>query len=194
MRLAWAELQADVELDAALVQQFEAASDAVREAIAERQQERAAEEERARTIAREQADRNAICEEIEGLTGAAGADRIAELKVQWDNLPPMPSEYAAPLTRRFQDACRTFEDKSVAVCSRRLRQQGWKRWPPSWSSSASDLPPDDVVARWRGLRRDADVLRDHAQANPHAAERLERAIALLEEKEHQQAAIRAKQG
>ena len=57
-RLAWAELQADVELDAALVQQFEAATDAVREAIAERQQERAAEEERARTIAREQADRD----------------------------------------------------------------------------------------------------------------------------------------
>ena len=195
IRLAWAELRADVDLDAALVQQFEAASDAVREAIAVRQQERAAEEERARTIAREQADRNAICEEIEGLTGAAGADRIAELKVQWDNLPPMPSEYAAPLTRRFQDACRTFEDKE----RRRLLAEAATARLETLATeleqlSASDLPPDDVVARWRGLRRDADVLRDHAQANPHAAERLERAIALLEEKEHQQAAIRAKQG
>ena len=194
-RLAWAELQADVELDAPLVQQFEAASDAVREAIAERQQERAAEEERARTIAREQADRNAICEEIEGLTGAAGADRIAELKVQWDNLPPMPSEYAAPLTRRFQDACRTFEDRE----RRRLLAEAATARLETLATeleqlSASELPPDDVIARWRGLRRDADVLRDHAQANPHAAERLERAIALLEEKEHQQAAIRAKQG
>ena len=80
IRLAWAELQADVELDAALVQQFEAASDAVREAIAERQQERAAEEERARTIAREQADRTAICEEIEAPHGSGRSrpDRRAQ--------------------------------------------------------------------------------------------------------------------
>ena len=123
MRLAWAELQADVELDAALVQRVRGCLRRCPRGDRERQQERAAEEERARTIAREQADRNAICEEIEGLTGAAGADRIAELKVQWDNLPPMPSEYAAPLTRRFQDACRTFEDRSVAVCSRRPRRK-----------------------------------------------------------------------
>ena len=48
---------------------------------------------------------------------------------------------------------------------------------------ASDHPTDEVVARWRGLRRDADVLREHAAANPEAAERLERAIVVLEEKE-----------
>jgi hypothetical protein len=195
IRLAWAELQADVELDAPLMQQFEAASDAVREAIAERQQERAAEEERARTIAREQADRSAICEEIESLTGAGGADRIAELKVQWDNLPPMPSEYAAPLTRRFQDACRTFEDKE----RRRLLAEAATARLETLATeleqlAASELPTDDVIARWRGLRRDADVLREHSRANPNAAERLERAIGVLEEKEHQQAAIRAKQG
>ena len=110
-RLAWAELQADVEIDAALAQQFDAASEAVREAIAERQQERAAEEERARALAQEQADRVAICEEILTLSGPAAADRIAELKVRWDSLPPMPSEYAASLNRRFQDACRPFEDR-----------------------------------------------------------------------------------
>ena len=52
-RLAWAELQADVEIDALLAQHFEAASDAAREAIAERQQERAVEDERARAVARE---------------------------------------------------------------------------------------------------------------------------------------------
>ena len=42
---------------------------------------------------------------------ADALDRIAELKVRWDALPPMPSEYAASLTRRFQDASRTFEDR-----------------------------------------------------------------------------------
>ena len=30
---------------------------------------------------------------------------------------------------------------------------------------ASDQPVEEVVARWRGLRRDADVLREHAPAN-----------------------------
>src|SRR5712691_11213694 len=81
VRLAWAEFQADVVIDSAIEQQFEAASDAVREAIAERQQERATEQERAEAVAREQADRVAICQEIEGLSGDQAVDRIAELKV-----------------------------------------------------------------------------------------------------------------
>jgi uncharacterized protein DUF349 len=194
VRLAWAELQADVELDPKLAQQFEAASDAVREAITERQQERAAEEERARTIAREQADRVAICEQIEGLSGHDAADRIAELKVRWDSLPPMPSEYAAPMTRRFQDACRTFEDLERR---RMLAEAAAARLETLATEleqlAASDQPADEILARWRGLRRDADVLREHGAANPQAAERLDRAIAAIEEREHRQTEARARQ-
>ena len=108
VRLEWAEFGADVDIEAGLVQQFESASEAAREAIGERQQERIAEEERARAIAQEQAERLAIVQEIEELGGEGAPDRIAELKVQWDALPPMPSEYAASLTRRFQDASRAF--------------------------------------------------------------------------------------
>src|SRR6185436_8158755 len=69
VRLAWAELQADVEVDAALVRRFDAASEAVREAVDVRRQERAAEDARAAAIAREQADRVAIVAEIEQLSG-----------------------------------------------------------------------------------------------------------------------------
>ena len=58
---------------------------------------------------------------------------------------------------------------------------------------ASEQPLEEVVARWRGLRRDADVLREHASANLVAAERLERAVATLEEKEQQYQQVRAKQ-
>ena len=59
---------------------------------------------------------------------------------------------------------------------------------------ASDQPTEEVVARWRGLRRDADVLREHAPANAAAAERLEHAVAALEEKElHQQARAKVEQ-
>lgn len=193
-RLAWAELQADVDIDPALAQQFEVASDAAREAIAERQQERIADQQRAEALAREQVDRLAIVHEIETRSGADAQDRIAELKVRWDSLPPMPSEYAASLNRRFQDALRTFDDRErrrilAAAAAGRLETLATELE----QLVASDQPLEEIVARWRGLRRDADVLREHASANPSAAERLERAIATLEEKEQQYHHVRAKQ-
>ena len=194
VRLAWAELQADVEVDPALVQQFESASDAVREAIAQRDDERTAEVERARTVAREQADRVAICDAILTLSGSDAADRIAELKVRWDSLPPMPSEYAASLTRRFQDACRQFGERE----RRRLLADAAVGRLETLATELeqlmqSGLAPEEIVARWRGLRRDADVLREFGGANPAAAERVERAVAMLEEQEQQQSLARGKQ-
>ena len=194
VRLAWAELQADVEVDPALLQQFEAASDAVREAIAQRDDERTAEVERARTVAREQADRIAICDQIVTLSGSDAADRIAELKVRWDSLPPMPSEYAASLTRRFQDACRQFGDRE----RRRMLEDAAVGRLETLATELeqlmqSGLAPEEIVARWRGLRRDADVLREFGGTNPAAAERVERAVAILEEQEQQQSLARAKQ-
>src|SRR5687767_1968710 len=188
LRLAWAELSADLEvMDEALAHQFEAASEAVREAIAERQQEREAETERARAIAREQSDRIAIVQEIEQLSGADAQDRIAELKVQWDALPPMPSEFAASLNRRFQDVCRAYEDRErrrmlAAAAAGRLETLATELE----QLVASDQPLEEIVARWRGLRRDADVLREHAAANPAA-------VATLEEKEQQHQQVRTKQ-
>jgi hypothetical protein len=193
-RLAWAELQADVELDAALVHRFDAASDAVRESMAERERELEAERERMRAVEREQADRVAIVAEIEALTGEDAQDRIAELKVRWDALPPMPSEYAASLTRRFQDACRAFDDRErrrtlAAAAAGRLQTLATELE----QLVACDQPIEEVVARWRGLRRDADVLREHADANPDAASRLEQAIAVLEAKENEHQQLRARQ-
>ena len=192
-RLAWAEFQADVVVDAAAAQQFESASDAVREAIAERQQERAAERERAQAVAREQADRVSICQEIVGLDGEQAMDRIAELKVRWDGLPPMPSEYAASLTRRFQDACRAFEDRA----RRRALAQAAAGRLETLATELEQLigstqPLEEVVARWRGLRRDADVLREHVSANPEAGARLEQAVATLEQKEQEHQQLRTK--
>ena len=194
VRLEWAELGADADIETGLGQQFESASEAAREAIAERQQERAADEERARAIAQEQADRLAIVREIEELTGEGAADRIAELRVQWDALPPMPSEYAASLNRRFQDASRAFEDRErrrllAAAAAGRLETLATELE----QLAASAQSAEEIVARWRGLRRDADVLREHAAANPSAAERLERAVAALEEKEHEHQHVREKQ-
>jgi hypothetical protein len=194
VRLAWAELGADTEIEVSLAERFEAASEAAREAMAERQLERQAEQIRAEAAAREQADRLRVVQEIEELEGAGAEDRIAELKVRWDALPPIPQEYAASLTRRFQDACRAFEDRE----RRRMLAQAAAGRLQTLSAEleqlvASDLPPQELIARWRGLRRDAEVLREHGEANPEAAERLERAIAIIEEKEQQLVEIRQKQ-
>ncbi|HEX5108419.1 MAG TPA: DUF349 domain-containing protein [Vicinamibacterales bacterium] len=194
IRLGWAELQADVEVEEALGTRFEAAADAAREAIAERQQERAAEEARALAVAREQADRVAIVTEIEALSGAEAQDRVAELKVAWDALPPMPSEYAASLTRRFQDACRAFDDRE----RRRMLAEAAAGRLQTLATEleqlvASDHSNEEIVARWRGLRRDADVLREHAAQNPEAAERLERAIVALEAREQELQQQRSRQ-
>ncbi len=193
VRLTWAEFNADVEVDEPFAQRFEAASDAVREAIAERERERTAERERADMLAREQADRVAICEAIEQLNGADAEDRAAELNVQWDNLPPMPSEYAASLTRRFQDACRGFEERTRR---RRLAASASGRLDGLANEVEqillANLPLDETLARWRGIRRDAELLREYAETNPPAAERLERAIVVLEEKEQEQQRLRGK--
>jgi hypothetical protein len=194
VRVAWAELQADADVEPALTQQFEAACEAVREAIEHRQKERAEEEARLKAAAREQADRLAICVEIEQLLGPEALDRVAELKVKWDSLPPMPSEYAASLTRRFQDACRAFEDRERR---RMLAEAAAGRLQTLAAEleqlAAADQPLDETIARWRLLRRDAEMLHEHASANPEAAGRLERAVALLEEKEQQQAEARTRQ-
>ncbi len=194
-RLAWAELQAElVEIEPAVTARFEAACEAVREAIAERQQERAAERARAEAAAQEQVDRVAICRAIEGLSGAGAEERIAELKVAWDALDPMPSEYAASLTRRFQDACRVFGERERR---RTLAEAAGARL----ATLADELehladgaqPVEETVARWRGLRRDAEVLLEHVAANPEAGERLTRAVETLETREQELQAHAAKQ-
>jgi hypothetical protein len=194
LRLSWAELHADVELDAALIQHFETASDAVREAISERQREYEVEQERVRAMAREQADRIGICEAMERLDGPDVEDHAAELKVRWDSLPAMPSEYAASLTRRFQDACRGFEDRGRR---RRLSETAAGRLESLATEMeqllAAEQPIDETLSRWRGIRRDADVLREFGDSNPMAAERIERAVVVLEEKEQEQQHQRAKQ-
>src|SRR5881275_3795642 len=105
----------------------------------------------------------------------------------------MPSEYAASLTRRFQDACRAFADRE----RRRMLAQAAAGRLETLATEleqliASSQPLEEIVARWRGLRRDADVLREHAAANLFAAERLERAVASLEEKEHEYQQVRSK--
>ena len=142
-------------------QRFEAAIEAVREAAAVRAAERAAEEERRLEREREQADRVAVCEAIEGLDGAdaAGSVRRTEGEV---------GRPAADSRRLFGGVDAPVSGRLPAVRAARAaprrwpkwRRRGWRRWPASWSNwSPSDQP----------LRRGDDPLADGPPGRGRAA-------------------------
>lgn len=194
-RLAWAELEADVpHVDAPLAFAFETACEAAREAMAERQQERRVAQERAATLAREQSDRVAICDEIEQLEGEGSADRVAELRARWDSLPPIPAEFSASLTRRFQDVSRAYEARArrrTLAAAARVRLETLAA--ELETLAAPDHGVDESVARWRGLRRDAEMLQEFSEANPEAAARLAASMTVLEGREQELQERRGKQ-
>ena len=193
-RLAWAELQADTNTDAPLAFAFDTAVEAAGEAMAERQRERQLAQERAQAVAREQADRVAICDEIEQLEGEGSADRVAELRARWDSLPPIPAEFAASLTRRFQDVSRAYEARArrrTLSAAARVRLETLAS--ELETLAAPDHSVDESVARWRGLRRDAEMLQEFSEANPVAAGRMATAIAVLEGREQELQERRGKQ-
>ena len=187
VRVAWAELQADVlDLDLQLVERFDSTSEAVREGIADRERERKHEHERAATHAREQADREAICLAIASLTVPGDAERLAELMVAWDQLAPMPSEYASALTRRFKDACRDFHERERREVLARVASNRMATLADELEQLLGLTQPlGEIVERWRGLRRDAESLLDHADRNPDAASRILKAIEMLDARERE---------
>jgi len=173
---------------------FETACEAAREAMAERQRERQAAEERASAVVREQADRVAICDEIAQLDGESSADRVVELRVRWDGLPSIPAEFVASLTRRFQDVSRNYElrarRRTLSTTARVLLETLAAELE---SLAAPEQSVEESVARWRGLRRDAEMLEEFREANPTAAERLTAAVMILEGREQALQARRGKQ-
>ena len=167
----------------------------VREAIAERQTEREAEGERARAMAREQADRLAIVAEIESLSGPEAVDRIAELKVGWDALAAdavgVRGVVDASLPGRLP---RLRRSRAASDAGGGGRRAGCRRWRPSWSSW---WPAISRSRKWwrAGAACGAmpTCLREHAQANPEAAARVEQAIGALEAKEAEHQQLRTRQ-
>ena len=105
LRVAWVELLADAEVRPELVDRFEQLSDRVRERSAARRcracRSRAA---RAGHRAREQAERAAVCADIEGLNGDDVLDRLAAARASWEGMPAMPEAWAAELQQRFDAA------------------------------------------------------------------------------------------
>ena len=157
--------------------------------------ERAAEEERRLEREREQADR------VGGLRGDRGAGR----RRRAGSLRRAEGEVgrpAADLGRLLGRADAAIPGRLPASSSSASGAAAWPRSRPRasrrWRASSSSWPPPssrspEVLTRWRMVRRDTDLLREMADANPSAAERVERAVAVLEEKEHEHQQVRAKQ-
>ncbi len=168
---AWAEFQADVDVEPALVQRFEAARDAVRTGLAER--DRAAEEQRRRAaeLAREQADRVAVCEAIEGLDAADAGDRIPALQEAWAQLPAMPEAYTADLTARFERAVLQVGQR---LDRGRQEETARARMAPlveEIEHLAAETGFDEIRQRWRALRREWQVITAAVPPDAALAER-----------------------
>ena len=153
LRVAWVELLADADVRPETVERFERLSDRVREQLAAHEAARAEAERLAQAIAREQAERAAICADVEGLTGDDVVDRLAAARASWEGMPPMPESWAASLQERFDAACRAAERRH----ERRRGRQG------SRGAGARRRHADRIARRRRGLQR-------HPLAVVHAAE------------------------
>ena len=152
-------------------QQFDSASDAAREAIAERaagtRRRRGARPGAGPRAGRSSGDRPGDRDaerrrragshrRAAGAVGCAAADAVG---IRGVADAPLPGCLAA----RSRIA-------SAGACWPQPRPAGSRRWRRSSNSCWRRISRvEEIVARWRGLRRDADVLREHAAANPAAA-------------------------
>jgi hypothetical protein len=100
--------------------------------------------------------------------------------VRWDALPPIPQEYAASLTRRFQDACPALRDRErpAAMLAQARPLDVCRRWPPSsmaarWPSDVTPQELDRALARVCAAT--PEVLPRSRRGPIRRGERLERA-------------------
>jgi hypothetical protein len=151
-RVAWVELLADVDVEPAIVADFEALSDRVRTTLAAEEASRAAAARAAESLRAEQAARAEWCARVEGLAVDAIEAGLAEARAAWDALPPMPATWAADLQRRFDDACKAAERRhEQAEQARQLREQA-----PAVIDEIEALVAQDYAAirgQWQALRR-----------------------------------------
>jgi hypothetical protein len=195
LRVAWVELLADVEIRPELVSRFEQLSDTVRDRLAADEAERAAAERRAQELAREQAERARVCEEIEALQDDNLLDRLAAARATWEGMPPMPEAWAGDLQQRFEAACRAAEKRHER---REAARELIARAPSVVEQiEAVSANPDysGVRAEWHGLKKQWQAVTREGEVDPDLGGRYERAAQALEqrEQEHREGRVKSQQ-
>ena len=193
LRVAWVELLADAEIRAEHVTRFEQLSDRVRERVQAHEAARAESERQQQERAREQAERTALCAEVEGLEGDYVAERLPALRAQWDGLPAMPDAWAGELQQRFDAAARAAERRHERrVAARQLAEQA-----PEVIAQVEALTGtadySSVRAQWFSLRKQWQQIVRDAEIDPALVERFATATQQLEthENEHRESRQRS---
>jgi hypothetical protein len=185
LRVAWVELLADAEVQADHVSRFERLSDVVRERLAADEAARAEAERQAQVLAREQAERAAICGEIEVLNDPDTLDRLAAARATWEGMPPMPETWAADLQQRFETACRAAERRH----ERRLAAEALAAQAPELLTQieAAAAAEDYAATRagWHNLRRQWQTTAREAELDAALVARYETAAAALDARENE---------
>jgi hypothetical protein len=182
-RVAWVEMLADTDVQAAIEADFETASNVVRERLAADEAARADAERQRRAVEQEQADRAAVCARIEALNDDNIPDAIAQGRATWEGMPPMPEVWAADLDRRFAEACRAAEKRFER---RQRARQSAERLPtlvPEIEALAANPSYADVRSQWYAARKQWQAIARDVEIDAELSARYEAAAQKLEAEE-----------
>jgi hypothetical protein len=183
LRVAWVELLADAEILPEYITRFERLSDGVREKLQAHEAARAEAERQQQERAREQAERAAVCAEIEALEGDYVTERLPALRAQWDGLPAMPEAWAGELQQRYDTACRAAERRHERrVAARQLAEQA----PEVVTQVEGFAAVEDystIRAQWYSLRKQWQQMTRDAEIDPALVARFDQVTIALEAKE-----------
>jgi Domain of Unknown Function (DUF349) len=190
LRAAWVELLADVEIQPDHVNRFERLSDGVREKLQAQEAARAEAARQQQARAREQAERVALCAEVEGLNGADLPEQLATLRGRWDALPSMPESWAPEMLQRFDAALRGAERRH----ERRLAaEQMVAQAPDLVAQVEAHAAAEDYASirtPWLGLRRQWQHITRDAELDAALVARFDAAAQRLDARENEHREVR----
>jgi hypothetical protein len=191
-RVAWVELLADADIQPDLHERFEAASETVRGRLAADEAERQETLRRAEEIAREQAERAAVCAEVEALQ-RGDLDRLAEVRATWEGMPPMPEEWAESLQRRFDEACRAAERRQEREARAKQLVERLPSLVPEVEALAAVADYQQARNQWYALRKQWQAATRELEIDPELKARYDFAAAALEAREAESREEKGKQ-
>ena len=179
-RVAWVELLADADIQSSTEADFENASNVVRERLAADEAARADAERQRRALEQEQADRAAVCAQVEGLQGDDIGDGLAQARARWNAMPPMPDAWAGELDRRFEQACHAAEKRLERRQQAQLSAERLPALVPEIEALAENPAYHEIRSQWYSLRkqwqaiaRDVEIADDLRARYEAAAQKLE---------------------
>jgi hypothetical protein len=180
LRVAWVELLADADVRPDVAVRFEEQSGQAREKLAAFEAARAEADRRAAALAREQADRIALCADVEGLNADDVLDRVAAARATWEGMPPMPEAWATELQQRFDAACRGAERRHEQRAAVRLLAERAPDVVSQVEAAAAASDYGAIRGSWYGLRKEWQAIARDCEVDPVLTARYERAAAALD--------------